>query len=77
MGVSGSGSALVTESFTPYGWWRDAGTWAGPASNVTTIAGYSRKGYTFQNMLEISPAWCMNGRSRTPSRDDSCPPIRT
>ena len=45
-----SGSSVVNESFTPFGQRRNPTTWSGAASNsdLTTAAGITRQGYTFQ-----------------------------
>ena len=60
-----SGSSVVNESFTPFGLRRNPTTWSGAASNsdLTTAAGITRQGYTFQTQLGL---WMgmnhMNGR---------------
>lgn len=63
--VNSAGSTVVSESFTPFGNRRNPATWAGTAStaDLTTAAGISRQGYTFQTQLGL---WMglnhMNGR---------------
>ncbi|MGC1730901.1 MAG: RHS repeat-associated core domain-containing protein, partial [Steroidobacteraceae bacterium] len=60
-----SGASVVNESFTPFGQRRNPRTWSGAASNsdLTTAAGITRQGYTFQTQLGL---WMgmnhMNGR---------------
>jgi len=54
--VNGStGAVAVSESFAPFGNRRDPSTWSGSASNadLTTAAGISRQGYTFQTQLGL------------------------
>ena len=63
--TNSSGGSIVNESFTPFGARRNPTTWSGAASNadLTTAAGISRQGYTFQTQLGL---WMgmnhMNGR---------------
>jgi RHS repeat-associated protein len=63
--TNSSGTAVVGESFTPFGNRRDPTTWSGAASNadLTASAGVTRQGYTFQTALG---SWMglnhMNGR---------------
>ena len=63
--TSSSGTSVVNESFTPFGQRRNPTTWSGAASNsdLTTAAGITRQGYTFQTQLGL---WMgmnhMNGR---------------
>jgi len=63
--VNSSGAAVVNESFTPFGSRRNPTTWSGAPStgDLTTAAGISREGYTFQTQLGL---WMglshMNGR---------------
>jgi RHS repeat-associated protein len=63
--VNSSGASVVNESFTPFGSRRNPATWSGAASNadLTTAAGITREGYTFQTALGL---WMglnhMNGR---------------
>jgi RHS repeat-associated protein len=63
--TNSSGAKDVSESFTAYGNRRSASTWSGAETNtnLTTIAGLSRQGYTFQTALGL---WMglnhMNGR---------------
>lgn len=63
--TSSTGTSVVNESFTPYGLRRNPATWSGAASNsdLTTAAGITRQGYTFQTQLGL---WMglnhMNGR---------------
>jgi RHS repeat-associated protein len=64
--VNASTNAVaVSESFTPFGNRRDPSSWSGTAStsDLTTSAGISRQGYTFQTQLGL---WMglnhMNGR---------------
>src|SRR5690606_33370110 len=61
---STSGSAVVRESFTPYGNRRDAADWVGPpsSSDRTTMDGITRQGYTFQTVLGSMGLNHMNGR---------------
>jgi RHS repeat-associated protein len=53
--TSSSGSPVVDESFTPFGNRRNPATWSGAASNsdLTTAAGITREGYTFQTQLGL------------------------
>ena len=63
--ASKSGSADVSESFTAFGQRRNPATWLGPptTSDLNTIAGLSRQGYTFQTWLGQSMGLNhMNGR---------------
>ena len=59
------GSSIVNESYTPFGLRRNPTTWSGAAVNadLTTSAGVTRQGYTFQTALGL---WMgmnhMNGR---------------
>jgi YD repeat-containing protein len=63
--TNSSGVKDVAESFTAYGNRRSASTWSGAETNtnLTTIVGLSRQGYTFQTALGL---WMglnhMNGR---------------
>jgi RHS repeat-associated protein len=63
--TNNSGGAVVSESHTPFGNRRNPSTWSGAASNsdLTTSAGITREGYTFQTQLGL---WMgmnhMNGR---------------
>jgi len=63
--TSSSGAQVIGESFTAFGNRRNPSTWSGPAANsdLTTIAGITRQGYTFQTALGL---WMglnhMNGR---------------
>lgn len=51
--TNSSGTVVVGESFTAYGNRRNPTTWSGApsASDLTTIAGITRHGYTFQDTL--------------------------
>ncbi|MGB9330141.1 MAG: RHS repeat-associated core domain-containing protein [Steroidobacteraceae bacterium] len=58
-------SGVIGESFTPFGNRREATTWSGTPTNteLTTIAGITREGYTFQTALGLwSGINHMNGR---------------
>jgi RHS repeat-associated protein len=63
--TNSSGAQVVGESFTAFGSRRNPTTWSGVPSNsdLTTIAGITREGYTFQTALGL---WMgmnhMNGR---------------
>jgi RHS repeat-associated protein len=63
--TNSSGAQVVGESFTAFGNRRNPGTWSGADTNtdLTTIAGITREGYTFQTALGL---WMgmnhMNGR---------------
>lgn len=63
--TNSSGAQVVGESFTAFGSRRNPTTWSGSPSNsdLTTIAGITREGYTFQTALGL---WMgvnhMNGR---------------
>jgi RHS repeat-associated protein len=63
--TNSSGAQVVGESFDAFGSRRNPSTWSGPDSNadLTTIAGITREGYTFQTALGL---WMgmnhMNGR---------------
>lgn len=63
--TNSSGAQVVGESFTAFGNHRNPTTWSGADSNsdLTTIAGITRQGYTFQTALGL---WMgmnhMNGR---------------
>jgi RHS repeat-associated protein len=63
--TNSSGGVVVGESFTAFGNRRNPSTWSGAASNsdLTTAAGITRQGYTFQTQLGL---WMgmnhMNGR---------------
>ena len=63
--TSSTGTSTVNESLTPFGIRRNPTTWSGAASNLdlTTAAGITRQGYTFQTQLGL---WMglnhMNGR---------------
>jgi RHS repeat-associated protein len=63
--VDGSGAVDVDESFSAYGVRRNPSTWSGSPSgtDLTTIAGLSSQGYTFQTALGQSMGFNhMNGR---------------
>ncbi len=63
--LNASGGVDVNESFTPYGARRNSSTWAGAPTNadLTTIAGLTRQGYTFQTALgQFMGMNHMNGR---------------
>lgn len=51
--TNGSGAVVIGESFTAYGNRRNPTTWSGAptGSDLTTIAGITRHGYTFQDAL--------------------------
>jgi len=51
--TNSSGAVVVGESFTAYGSRRSPTTWSGApsSSDLTTIAGITRHGYTFQDVL--------------------------
>lgn len=51
--TNSSGAVVVNESFTAYGSRRNPATWSGSPSNtdLSTIAGITRHGYTFQSAL--------------------------
>ncbi len=51
--TNSSGQIVVDESFTAYGARRNPATWSGPPSSadLTTIAGITQHGYTFQRVL--------------------------
>jgi RHS repeat-associated protein len=80
--TNSSGAQVVGESFTAFGSRRNPSTWSGAPSNsdLTTIAGVTREGYTFQTALGL---WMgmnhMNGRvqdsitGRMVSADPSIP----
>ena len=63
--TNSSGASVVNESFTPFGARRNPATWSGAplAGDLTTSAGITREGYTFQTQLGL---WMglnhMNGR---------------
>lgn len=63
--VNSSGAQVAGESFTAFGNRRNPATWSGPdtTGDLTTIAGITREGYTFQTALGL---WMgmnhMNGR---------------
>jgi RHS repeat-associated protein len=63
--TNSSGAQVVGESFDAFGNRRNPSSWSGPPSNsdLTTIAGITREGYTFQTALGL---WMgmnhMNGR---------------
>ena len=63
--VNSGGTQVVAESFTAFGNRRNPATWSGSDTNadLTTIAGITRQGYTFQTALGL---WMgmnhMNGR---------------
>jgi RHS repeat-associated protein len=63
--TNSSGAQVAGESFTPFGNRRNPTTWSGADTNsdLTTIAGITRQGYTFQTALGL---WMgmnhMNGR---------------
>jgi RHS repeat-associated protein len=63
--TNSSGATVVNESFTAFGARRDPTTWSGApsSSDLNTIAGISRQGYTFQTALGLSMGLNhMNGR---------------
>jgi len=63
--LNNSGASDVGESFTAYGARRNPSTWAGAPSSgdLSTIAGLTRQGYTFQTVLGQSMGFNhMNGR---------------
>jgi RHS repeat-associated protein len=63
--LNSSGAADVNESFTAYGSRRNPATWSGApsSSDLTTIAGLTRQGYTFQTALgQFMGFNHMNGR---------------
>jgi RHS repeat-associated protein len=63
--TSNTGAADIDESFSAFGQRRNPTTWSGPptTSDLNTIAGYSRQGYTFQTWLGQSMGLNhMNGR---------------
>jgi len=53
--TNSSGAQVAGESFTAYGNRRNPTTWSGPDTNsdLTTIAGITREGYTFQTALGL------------------------
>ena len=63
--TNSSASAVVNESFSPFGARRNPSSWSGTAatSDLTTSTGITREGYTFQTQLGL---WTglnhMNGR---------------
>jgi RHS repeat-associated protein len=63
--TNSSGASVVNESFTPFGSRRNPTSWSGAPStgDLTTAAGITREGYTFQTQLGL---WMglnhMNGR---------------
>lgn len=59
-----TGAALVGESFTAYGNRREASTWSGAptSTELTTMNGVTREGYTFQTVLGSMGLNHMNGR---------------
>ena len=59
-----TGAADVAESFTAYGNRREASTWTGApmSTELTTMNGVSREGYTFQTVLGSMGLNHMNGR---------------
>jgi YD repeat-containing protein len=61
--TNSSGTSIVNESFTPFGQRRNPTTWSGAASNsdLTTAAGITRQGYTFQTQLGL---WMGMNRKR-------------
>ena len=63
-----SGALLVNESFTAYGSRRNPATWSGAPSggDLTTIAGISRRGYTWQEAIGGMSLNHMNGRVQDP-----------
>ncbi len=73
--TNSSGASVVNESFTPFGQRRNPTTWSGAASNsdLTTAAGITRQGYTFQTQLGL---WMgmnhMNGRVEDAVTDGCC-----
>lgn len=62
--TDGSGNVTVSESFTAFGSRRSPTTWSGSpsGSDLTTIAGISRQGYTWQTALGNMGLNHMNGR---------------
>jgi len=63
--TSSTGAVDINESFTSFGARRNPTTWSGPPASVdlTTIAGLSREGFTFQTALGQSMGLNhMNGR---------------
>ena len=63
--TSNGGAADIDESFSAFGQRRNPSTWSGAptTSDLNTIAGYSRQGYTFQTWLGQSMGLNhMNGR---------------
>ncbi len=59
-----SGALIVNENFAAYGSQRKPSTWSGPpvSSDLGTIAGISRQGYTGQTMVGTTGLIHMNGR---------------
>jgi RHS repeat-associated protein len=59
-----TGSVLVSESFTAYGSRREASTWSGTptSTELTTMNGVTREGYTFQTVLGSMGLNHLNGR---------------
>jgi len=67
--ANNSGVQTVGESFDAFGSRRNPTTWSGPDSNsdLTTIAGITRQGYTFQTALGLWMGMShMNGRVQDP-----------
>jgi RHS repeat-associated protein len=64
--TNSSGAQVIAENFAAFGERRDAGTWASSLPNATdlaTMAGITRQGYTFQTVLgDRSALNHMNGR---------------
>jgi RHS repeat-associated protein len=63
--TSSAGAVAIDESFAPFGTRRNPTTWSGAptTSDLNTIAGLSRQGYTFQTALGQSMGLNhMNGR---------------
>jgi RHS repeat-associated protein len=59
-----TGASLVSESFTPYGNRREASTWSGTptSTELSTMNGVTREGYTFQTVLGSMGLNHMNAR---------------
>jgi RHS repeat-associated protein len=63
--TNSSGAEVIGESFTPFGNRREATTWSGvpTTTELTTMAGYTREGYTSQTALGLwSGLNHLNGR---------------
>lgn len=84
--TSSSGAVVVNESFAAYGGRRNPTTWSGAPSgtDLSTIAGITRHGYTFQSALASMGLYDMVGRvqdavtgrflSADPTRPDASDP---